>query len=259
MAGGVLSYIIAFVRFSGSSKVYCVDCNRTDVKFGDEVVIRNYADNAKFKRATIMALEYLNWNCKNYVACLVSETSSSPDGMVLPSRSLAHKGVCRDIDVYSYLTSKRWRQHRTVSRMFRSGFSYRNQSQFSNILFRSNGIDLQIVNDTVNGAIQSDGRLGLRLFLDNSNIVRHALSRSKINLYELIVEFSDEFQKNTGDYAKYMIPQGRSDKRTDRLKQKTNRSNDIGENLYEIFGGDGEPVYLGDGLYLTSDGRWSDG
>lgn len=206
-----------------------------------------------------MALEYLNWNCKNYVACLVSETSSSPDGMVLPSRSLAHKGICRDIDVYRYLMSKGWRQHRTVSRMFRSGFSYRNRTQFSNIIFRSNGIDLQIVNDTVNGAIQPDGRLGLRLFLDNSNIVRHALSHSKINLYEMIVEFSDEFQRNNGDYDKYMIPQGRSDKRSDLLKRNSSRNSYPGDSLYEILGGDGGNVYLGDGLYLTPGGNWSDG
>ncbi len=206
-----------------------------------------------------MALEYLNWNCKNYVACLVSETSSSPDGMVLPPRSSAHKGICRDTDVYNYLISKRWRQHRTVSRMFRAGFSYKNQTQFSNIFFRSNGIDIQIVNDKINGAIQPDGKLGLRLFLDNSEIVRHALSHSEVNLYEMVIEFAEKFQQNHRDYTKYMIPQGKSDKRTNDLRLNSSRSRYPGDSLYEILGGDGGNVYLGDGLYLTPGGNWSDG
>lgn len=62
-----MSYIIAFVSFSEIEKEYPVQCFRTDLRAGDEVVVRR-ADG-KLRLAFISKRQYLNWDCNGRIEC----------------------------------------------------------------------------------------------------------------------------------------------------------------------------------------------
>jgi hypothetical protein len=66
-----MSYIVAFVSFDASEKEFPVQCYRTDIKVGVDVVVRR--QDGKLRVARIHRLEYLNWNCYARIECIKSE------------------------------------------------------------------------------------------------------------------------------------------------------------------------------------------
>lgn len=58
-----MSYLIAFVRFSGADQLYPVNCMRKDIAIGDRVLVATPEGNKYSKPAVVENLSYLNWNC----------------------------------------------------------------------------------------------------------------------------------------------------------------------------------------------------
>ncbi len=253
-----MSYIVAFVSYRDKDdEVYAVNCWRADVKPGDFVVVRQETKGGFLKRAKVVRTEFLNWKCQNYIECLVAEATFGPFGITLPVPTPTVFGPCRPSYAWDHLKAAGWSRHLTVSRHFKGGFSYTNKTEVANIFFRSNGIDIQLMEGAVNHALREDGRLSFA-FVPSARVVRHSLSHSEINLFDWIIEFADAFRANEGSYDRFLVPRGNPNKLTAELREKFRV--DRSENLYEALGGyAGEPVYLGDGLYLGPGDRWMDG
>lgn len=246
-----MSYIVAFLSY-GSKQAYTANCYRTDIKVGDRVIVRRH-DNA-LRQATVTDLQFLNWDCKSRIECLVSEAAF--DGkLVLPEPPRVVSGLATVERVWEHLKSTGWMKMPTMSRHYKAAFSYFNQHDWSNLYFRSNGIDLQIIKGRDNEALTETMRLSF-FVRPHFQTVRHSLSHSDDNLFELTADFADKFRNRADDYSHYMIPQGDSDKRTQELKN--NRyAKEPEMDLYDVLDGDGEnDAYLGDGVYLTPGGGW---
>ncbi|MGO7358870.1 hypothetical protein [Rhizobium ruizarguesonis] len=249
-----MSYIIAFVAYRDGEEVYPINCWRADIKAGDAVVVRQETKDGALKWARVVRVEFLNWKCKNYVECLASEATFDSLGIRLPVPTPTVFGACRPAFAWDHLKATGWSRHLPVSRNYRGGFSRANRSEVANIFFRSNGVDIQLIEGSHNPALTPDGRLSFS-FSVSPRIVRHALSHSGINLFELVIEFADAFRTDCGPYDRFMKAVGRSDKSTEELRRKTQEGRSDG--LWEALGGvGGESVYLGDGLYLGPGDRW---
>lgn len=252
-----MSYIVAFVSYGKEPQTYPVNCWRTDIKPGDAVVVQQGHEGSPLKWAKVMATHFLNWECKHSIACLASEASFDSLGIILPKPTPYVSGLSRAQAIQAHLKQTGWRQYQPVSRQFKSAHSFHNGQQFANIFVRANGIDIQIIDGHENEALTPAGRLSF-YFRDYFKIVRHTLSHSDVNLFELTARFADRFRNAAGPYDEFLKPIGSSDKRTDALRRiaEEGRSN---TELYAALGGyGGEPVYLGDGLYLSKSGRWTE-
>lgn len=92
------------------------------------------------------------------------------------------------------------------------------------------------------------------------------MAHTTFNLYEGLLRFSDNFINNEINLDRYFIPQGEKDKRNDVLKEEAAlRKNIKDPDDYEISdiydalsSGDGQPVYLSDGIWITSSGEMYD-
>ncbi len=250
-----MSYIVAFVRFFGSLKDFPYECYRTDLTIGDVVVVRR--SDRKLRLAKISDLKYLNWDCGGYVECKKEECSIDSDGkFILPSGSPIVLGLSSPEALIKSLISRGWTQMRSRQKMYRAIFSNINSSSVAYIFLRKNGLDLQI--------LPRNGNESMRPYslyqgsLTAGRVVRHSLAHSSSNLYKDIIHFSDSFLGDEKDLDYYFVQQGSSDKRTKELKEqsrKIQQSRDEMSELYEACSdGSGGPAYLGDGIWLTSDG-----
>lgn len=247
-----MSYIVAFVSYTDGGEVYATNCWRTDIQPGDAVVVRQETQDGRLKRAVVVKVEYLNWKCRNYIECLASEAEFDQFGITLPSPTPTVRGVCRHLDVWEHLKATGWSRHHTVSRLFKGGYSKTNSSQVANLFFRTNGIDIQIIEGTQNHALHGDClSFG---FCPTASVTRHTLSHSGLNVFQHVIDFSDAFTAETGDYSKFMSPAlGLSDRRTEKLRQMAQEGRDPGlAGLYEALRG--TCGYIGDGLSIG--GRW---
>lgn len=253
-----MSYIIAFVSYANEERTYPVSCWRTDIKPGDAVVVQQGHGSHVLKWARVDRLLFLNWECKHHIACLASEARFDSLGILLPKPIPMFAGLSRPEEVWHHLRQSGWTRCPTVSRLFKSAFCRHNGRQFANIFFRSNGVDIQIINGNVNEALTTGGELSF-FQRDHFTVVRHTLSHSHLNLFEMIVRFAEAFQNDAGQYEEFLKPVGKSDRRTDALKQMAAEGRE-GKDLYAALGGyGGAPLYVSDGLYLTAGGIWTDG
>ncbi|WP_334543831.1 hypothetical protein [Rhizobium leguminosarum] len=251
-----MSYIVAFVVYQNGKQAYPINCWRADVKAGDAVVVRQETKGGELKWARVVRTEFLNWKCKNYIECLASEATFDSLGIKLPVPTPTVFGACRAAFVWEHLKATGWRRHH-VGRNYKGAFSWGNHSEVANIFFRTNGVDIQLIEGTNNPALTPDGGLSFSLDL-SPRTVRHTLSHSEINLFEWVIEFADAFKDDSGLYDRFMKPVGSSDKRTEELRQKAQEGRSDG--LYDALGGaGGESVYLGDGLYLGPGDQWRGG
>jgi hypothetical protein len=251
-----MSYIIAFGSYGNETKTYPVNCWRTDIKAGDAVVVQQGHEGSPLKRAVVVATHYLNWTCQHSIACLASEARFDSLGITLPKPTPYVSGLSRAEALKARLKQTGWQQHLPVSRQFKSAHSFYNSQQHANIFMRANGIDIQIIDSHENEALTRDRRLSF-MFREHFRIVRHTLSHSGVNLFELTAQFADRFRDGAGSYDEFLKPVGRSDKRTDELRQMAEEGRE-GTDLYAALGGfGGEPIYVGDGLYLSAGGRWT--
>lgn len=242
-----MSYIIAHVSFDRTEKTYPVNCLRTDIKIGDEVVVK--MNNRPLKWAKVMDLNFLNWNCQNTIECLASEAEFTIDGITLPrGGSLSIKGLSRPYDLAVQLYRLGWVPRRAASRMYRSAYSASNRSQTALILMRKNGVDVQVI-DGLSEAEQKPNSV-LSISRSDGNFIAQAFHGSRDNILERTTRFAAAFLRNE-DNLEAMVQPVRTGKALPKPPPRMRRQED---DLYSALGGSGEPVYLSDGVWLTPGG-----
>ena len=250
-----MSYIIAFVNFIGSNKEFPYECYRTDLAIGDVVVVRR--SDGKLRLAIISQLKYLNWDCSGHVECRKEECSVDGDGkFILPKDSPIAYGLSSQEALINSLISIGWFQLKPRQKMYRAIFANYNSGSIAYIFLRRNGLDLQILPRAENESVRPYSLY--KGSLTDGRVVRHSLSHSSSNLYEDMISFSDRFLGDKKDLDYYFIQQGSSDKRTEELREQSRMSRESRNEMRDLYDacsdGSGGPAYLGDGVWLTSDG-----
>ncbi len=257
-----MSYIIAFVQFSMPGEAYPVECLRTDIGVGDEVLV--HLPNRRLTQATVVQIRYLNWNCAGQIKAKVSEAVRSEDGCWTLRNPPAVVGLATNEVFVAELKRLGWvplkRGHVHMAALTNS-----NQTASANILVRRNGIDLQILPARRNDMPRPYG-------LDQESItegrvVRHYFAHTTFNLYEGIQRFAVSFMSDEGNYDRFFKSVGSSDRRTEELKQETekrrrSRSEREADGLSDYYDmvsdGSGAPVYGGDGMWIGAGGSLHD-
>lgn len=242
-----MSYIIAHVAFDRSGKTYPVNCLRTDIQIGDEVVVK--MKDGPLKWAQVMDLNYLNWSCQNTVECLAKEARFTSDGIDLPPGGYQSvNGLAQPYDLAVHLYKIGWLPRRAASKMYRMAYSATNQSQTALILMRKNGIDIQIID----GLPAEEQRPNSVLSTSRSDgpFIGQPFHGSRDNVLERTANFAKAFLSNE-DKLEAMVEPIQTDKVLPKLPPRIREQDD---DLYSALGGSGEPIYLSDGVWLTSGG-----
>ena len=249
-----MSYIIAFVSFSESGKGFPVQCFRTDLRVGDEVVVRR--TDGKLRIASILQLQYLNWDCNGRIECrreeiLVDETGN----ITLPKGSPLHVGISTQDAFTKYLKASGWVPIKSRHKMYRVVLAYVNDHSVSYIFTRRNGIDIQVIPKVDSRPVKPYSYY--ESSFSDGKVVRHSLAHTTFNLFEGVLRFANSFQNSEKDLERYFVPQGSTDKRTEELKQKASRDEML--DIYDACSdGSGGPAYLGDGVWIDSGGGLHD-
>lgn len=246
-----MSYIIAHVVFDNTGTTYPVNCLRTDLQIGDEVVVK--MNNRSLKWARISDINFLNWNCQNTIECLASEASFTKDGIFLPpGKTRSVEGLARPYDLAVFLYAIGWLPRRAISKMYRMAYSATNRRQTSLILMRKNGIDVQIIEGLPTKEIAPNSALSTSQ--SDGPFIRQPFHGSQNNILERTAKFAQSFLQNAEDLEAMVEPIQTSKA----LPKPPPRVRDREDDLYSALGGHGEPIYLSDGVWLTSDGGTHD-
>lgn len=249
-----MSFINAFVKYSETGKEYPLDCLRDDLVPGDEVLTRR--SDGKLASGVVVRTEFLNWQCGARIECKLSEARINADGLPIPpSNSPFVLGLTTNEALVAALKGRGWVPQKRGN-VHRYVLAFTNDVQTAFILIRSNGVDLQLLDSKLEGAMQP--YVVQQLSVTQGKFVRHHFSHCGFNLYEGILRFAQAFEINSGNYDRYFVSVGASDKRTEALKEdsKQRRAERSKESsLYDALSlGDGEPVYLSDGVWITAGG-----
>uniref|UniRef100_E6XLQ0 Uncharacterized protein n=1 Tax=Shewanella putrefaciens (strain 200) TaxID=399804 RepID=E6XLQ0_SHEP2 len=254
-----MSYIIAFISFEDSTKEFPVQCFRTDIKQGDKVIARR-ADG-KLRPAIIRDLKYLNWDCNGRIECKADEIEHRSDGeIILPKGSPLAYGISTPDVFIKELKSHGWVPVKSKRRQYRTVLGFANSANVAYIFVRKNGVDIQMLPRTDNQIVKPYSMH--EISFNEGKMVQHFLAHTTFNLFEGILRFSKSFIENEADLERYFIPQGRSDKRTEELKQQARERQASRNEMLDIYDacsdGNGGPAYLGDGMWISSDGGLHD-
>ncbi|MHA6203692.1 hypothetical protein ACXU4B_04605 [Dyella soli] len=257
-----MSYIIAYVKFSGTALDYPVECYRTDLKVDENVLVR-LADGG-LKQAVVTRVIFLNWDCKSRIECKESEATSDSEGNLLPPRgSPVTKGLATPKAAGEALRKQGWIPIAPFS-YYNLVFTRSNDSQTANILFRKNGVDFQILSSIPE--VEPKPFSPFLHELTDGRIVRHYLSQTTFNLYEGVLRFSESFHRNENEYERFFKPVGSKEKRTADLAARLppDRNRDSTRNglsdIYDACSGASEgDAYMGDEMWISSGGRVYDG
>ncbi len=201
------------------------------------------------KRARVIDLNYLNWNCQNTIACLVSEATFTSDGIVLPgNESLSVKGFARPYDLAVHLYRLGWISRRPANKAYKMAYSAINQSKTALVLMRKNGIDVQIIDSLPVEEMRPHSKLSTSR--SDGLWVSQAFHGSRDNVLERTALFAEAFLRNEKD-LEHLIEPLKTEKT---LPSPPPRMRDDDNDLYSALGGTGEAVYLSDGVWLSSGG-----
>lgn len=238
-----MSYIIAHVAFDQSGNTYPVNCLRTDIKIGDLVLVR--MKNRNLKKAKVMDINYLNWECKNTIEFLESELKTNNDfNNVYSDKNKEELYLSSHYGLAVFLYKIGWMPRKATTKMYRRVYSAKNKTQTSIILMRKNGIDVVIFD----GEEKEEAKPNSYIIYNNHNdiSIRQPLRGSLHNVFERTAHFAKSFLNNENDLIKMIEPIA-----TTKVLPSPPKSE---ESLYDTLGGCGEPIYLSDGVWLTADG-----
>lgn len=258
-----MSHIIAFVQFSVHGNLYPVECFRTDVGVGDEVLVLQ--PNRPLTRAEVVEVRYLGWNCPGKIRGKVSEAVRGTDGYWSLQNCPTAVGMTTNEVFIAEVKHRGWvplkRNH-----VHSAALTNSNATDSANILVRTNGIDLQIL-PTRRKSLPRPFEFKPERFSEG-RAVRHYFSHTILNLYEWILCFSDSFMSNEGNYDQFFNSVGSSDRRTEELKQAAEarkrakgqrREEDGLSDYYDAVSDEsGGSVYAGDGMWIDSGGSLHD-
>lgn len=256
-----MSYRVAFVSFRNSDNFYPVNCHRGDIKAGDVVYV-TMPKKRVHKKATVKAVEYLNWKCSNTIYCLVSELKQNDGSNHIIQRQTSDVKYHTSNDLITFLTQSGWKQVAKNSPRSPLYYWIDNESKTARLRFHGKGIDIQIF--SFHAYVES-GHEGRKVpHITDGKIARHRYYHSKRCIFEFIADFAQAFSQNESDLTFYLKEIGENGpKKSDVSDFQVGRANNsntgdggltLGE-LYNIMSdGRGGPAYLGDGVYLGSDG-----
>lgn len=200
-----------------------MQCFRTDLNAGDEVIVRR-ADG-KLSNANITELRYLNWECSGRIECRKAESAvDSENNILLPKGSPLVYGLSTPEVFIRALREIGWVPVKSKQRMYKAILANLNETHVAYILVRKNGLDIRMFFRSEN-----DELIPYSLYersSSDSKQVRHALAHTTFNLYEGILRFSNSFLNNESDLNRYFVPQGSTDKRTEELKERSKHRKD---------------------------------
>ncbi|KFE52405.1 hypothetical protein [Pseudomonas syringae] len=250
-----MSYIIALVRFLDSEQPFPVECFRTDLAAHDQVVVR--LGSGQLRYALIVAMKYLNWDCKGRIECKASESSEDHLGdIVLPYGTPINKGITTHAAFVSAAKSLGWIPLKPSQRTYRNALGSTNEKNTAYVLVRRNGIDIKIIENTFRESLRPYSLC--QCSLSEGITVRHSLAHTSFNLFEGVLRFCKSFDVNELGLERYFVPVGSSDKRTEELKAMSIARKSQQREMQDIYDacsdGGGGPAYLGDGMWITSAG-----
>ncbi len=256
-----MSYRVAFVSFRGSKNLYPVNCHRGDIIVGDEVYV-SMIEKQVHKKAVVHAVEYLNWDCKNAIYCLVEELKGREVWGDVIERRESDVRFHTKKDLIRFLLDAGWKKIDQRSSRAPLYYWLDNQTQTARLRFHGLGIDIQIFDFLVWMDENHEGRVAPQR--DGWRIARHRYYHSGRCIFEFVADFSDAFLRNEDDFTLYLTQIGHDgSKRSDVSsfpveKKEAVRDYSDGCTLSELYDimsdGSGGPAYLGDGIYLNSDG-----
>lgn len=254
-----MSYIVAFVRFPGSKLDYNVNCFRTDITTGEQVLVR--LGDGRLRPGTVTRISYLDWDCRGRIECTRAEAARTPAGMVPPPGSPRSVGLVSTETMALYLRTAGWRPLKPSSHTYRVIYATTNGRDRANIWLRRRGVDVQVLEGCID---VPEPFASPDIGINDGRTVRHALAQTSFNLYEGIARFAEAFAADTRDYDRFFRPVGSKKRQTAEQMERFPASFQREEQgfeatLYEALGGDGGLAYVGDGLYLGADGSWHDG
>ena len=244
-----MSYIVAFVKFKESSKtLYPVGCTRDDLVPGDKVIVRTKDKN--LSTAFVDKLEYLGWNCGAEILCKLSERSKSSDGnSIIPKGAPYKKGYAMSNTLVNILDLIRWKKMTPVNKTYSLVMGKKNKTQTAFILFRKNGIDIQL-HDSKNYEVKKGGSWAIST--TEGQMVCNHYARTKRNLLKWIESFATDFDNNKKNLAKYFLPLGSTDRRSrDTDFTPSGNKKDGSYPTGDIWDG---MISLGNGLYMDLKG-----
>ena len=202
-----MSYIIAFVNFFNLTKEYPVECFRTDIKPADNVIVK--MSDGRLATGAVLALKYLNWDCKSRIICKADEGTVSDGGVHLAPGTPRKIGLVSGDCLIALLRERGWTPFRHTN-TYRMVLAFNNEVQTGRIWVRKNGVDLQLLSDVQPMPAQfskpsfsiSDGRF-----------VRHYLSHTTFNLFEGATRFAQAFERDEGAYDRFFDSVGQGDRR----------------------------------------------
>ena len=203
-----MSYIVAFVRFPGTSKEYPVSCFRTDIKPEDAVIVELLGD--RFEIGRVSTVKYLDWNCKARVVCKVSEGEITSRGVQVAPGTPRSVGIVSGEMLIARLRERGWKPcHWLVT--YRMVLAFNNEIQTARILVRRHGVDFQVLPDlqTLPPALSK-----VSISRNDGRFVQHFLAHTTFNLYEGAIRFAEAFERNEGNYDRFFVSVGESDRRT---------------------------------------------
>jgi hypothetical protein len=244
-----MSYIVAFINFKESSEsLYPFECTRDDLVPGDKVIVRT--KDERLSVAFVNKLEYLDWNCDAEIVCKLSEGSKNTDGKYLiPKGTPYKKGYAQTNTLVNILDLIGWKKMTPANKTFSLVMGKKNQTQTAFILFRKNGIDIQL-HDSKNYLVKKGG--SWTISTTEGKMVRNYYARTNKNLLHWIESFATDFDNNKKNLEKYFIPQGSKDKRprdTDFIPSCSQKDESYPKD--DIYDG---IVSLGNGLYMDITG-----
>ncbi len=250
-----MTYIVAFVRFPGGKSDYNFNCLRTDIHADDKVLVR--LRDGRLRPGTVTRIAYLDWDCGGRIECKRSESIQTPQGMMPPEGAPRVVGLVNIWTMTQHLAAIGWRALRPDTHVHRAVFTFVNKRDRANIWLRRRGVDLQILEGVTElPPLHDFPRVGI----NDGRTVRHALAQTTFNLYEGVARFAQAFAEDTRDYDRFFKKVGSVIRKTpDQMQRFPRPEQDFESMLYEALGGDGGLAYVGDGLYLGSDGSWHDG
>lgn len=210
-----LSYIVAFVDLDEHTKPIPVECYRTDLIVGDQVVVS--VDDGSLRRAIVVELQNLNWSCRHRIECKASEATETSKGQILlPGESPVRVGICTEESFISAAQAIGCIPVKPSHRTYRLILLAENAKIRARIFLRKNGIDLQLVDKDPNGLPEPYSIVNSSLSEGQS--VRHYYSHTKFNLFEGILRFCRSVMNDEPDLSRYFIAVGSNDKRPEEFK-----------------------------------------
>jgi hypothetical protein len=242
--GPDVSYRIAHVRFTPDGHAYPVNCHRADIGPGSQVVVHLPNREPKLKRAEVVEVAYLNWDCTNTIIGLVSEVAIEKDGSFTVTRGPRNP---RDVDtpkeLVDQLIERAWRYYYSANKVWRAVYTKTVGDQAFFILSRVNGIDFMTC--PAGKAPKPEGRK-LRMALSEGRCARHGYYGSGVDLYRFTLDFAEAVEAGQTDLKDFFVSRGGPQPKP----QHASARSDLADIRDAISSGYGGPVYLSDDVYL---------